>query len=113
MREIKLLSHLLLPIYLPVHLAQDVPNADRAFNSHQVAGREYRCSPWLPDQLKLTGKVFLQLPMDFITLFLCSQNEFDFFFLWSELTSKQHISLLGPCSTISVGTDSCFHGHQI
>lgn len=38
-----------------------------------------------------------------------------FFSLWSELTSKQHISQLrlGPCSTISVVTDSCFHGHQI
>lgn len=52
MREIKLLSHPLLPIYLPVCLAQDVPNAGRASNSHQVAGREYRCSLLLPVQLK-------------------------------------------------------------
>lgn len=52
MREIKLLSHPLLPIYLPVCLAQDVPNAGRASNSHQVAGTEYRCSLLLPVQLK-------------------------------------------------------------
>lgn len=40
MREIELLSHPILPIYLPAHLVQDVLNMNIVSVSHQSAGRE-------------------------------------------------------------------------
>lgn len=53
MREIELLSHSILPIYLPVRLDQDILNTDVVSVSHQVAGRQKDSSLWLPKKVKM------------------------------------------------------------
>ena len=53
MREIELLSHPILQIYLPLRVVQDVLNTDIVSVSHQLAGRERDPSLWLPRDFKM------------------------------------------------------------
>lgn len=110
MREIELLSHPILPIYLPVRLVQDVLNTDIVSVSHQVAGRERKIPLFgSPGKLKCARKVLSQLLMDFynsLSLPVIWTSLRLVFFLWFALTAGLPTSCFPPnpaCPCLSLG----------